>query len=268
MSDRPPSTPATVTRADARETTAHIILKAWLDSLEATAGPLRRDPGMEYGATRAWWGARKPRPRPHEGIDLRFASDERVHVPAIDADGGVVVALMDDFLGRTAIVERKATDRDGLHLYWVYAHMELAQNVQVGALLHPGQVIGRAALSAKACPSHVHVSLLEAASPPESWEHIRWGNIHDCTELEFLPLDIHGSSNANNRCTDGSNGPPDAILQQLRQLVLHDENIIISLLMGCGTSGMVAGGGRKGIAVATSRAFELMRRGMLPKLPW
>ena len=68
--------------------------------------------------------------------------------------------------------------------------------------------------------------------------------------------------------TNGSNGPPDAILQQLRQLVLRDENIIISLLMGCGTSGMVVGGGQKGIAVAKSRAFELMRRGMLPKLPW
>jgi predicted nicotinamide N-methyase len=172
-----------------------VALKAWLDGLEATAGPLMREPGMEYGAQLAWWGARKPRPRPHEGIDLIFVSHERAPVPTIEGDG-CVVALMDDFLGRTAIVERRSADHDGIRQYWVYAHMELAPAVQVGACLRKGQILGRAAVSTKVCPSHVHVSLLEAAVTPASWDDIGWRNIHDCSGLRFLPIDLHGNSSA------------------------------------------------------------------------
>ena len=57
-----------------------------------------------------------------------------------------------------------------------------------------------------------------------------------------------------------------AILTQLRHHVLHDENVVCALLMGCACSGMIAGGGKKGVAEAKRRAVDLMSRGMLPRL--
>ncbi len=47
------------------------FLDAWLDALEdAAKASLLRVPGVEFGATHGWWGSRKPRPRPHEGVDV------------------------------------------------------------------------------------------------------------------------------------------------------------------------------------------------------
>ena len=116
------------------------LLQRWLRGLEESAGaPLRREQGMEFGATHAWWGQRKARPRPHEGIDILF---EGVVRPIED---GRIVALFDDFLGRTAVVQCVARPRA-----WVYSHLALAEHLRLGQLLAAeSAVIGRAAPSSR-----------------------------------------------------------------------------------------------------------------------
>ena len=79
-------------------------------------------------------------------------------------------------------MQRSSKDRT----FWLYAHLELHDDVHVGAQLEPTEsVLGRAAPSPTKCPSHVHVSLIEA---PEGfgWLEAKWANLSE--DVRFLPL--------------------------------------------------------------------------------
>jgi hypothetical protein len=71
-------------------------------------------PNMLFGAKQNWWGPKRPRPRPHEGIDLCLFRDgldgivligEGTRVPAMY--DGVVAKIMPDFLGESIVLEHK-----------------------------------------------------------------------------------------------------------------------------------------------------------------
>lgn len=149
------------------------------------------EPGMKFGAEQTWWNKPpKKRPHPHEGIDIRFESGECLPIRPIE--NGTVVAMFDDFLGRTAVVERQCARSSLAQQFWVYAHMELDSFVRIGACVE-GTSIGRAALSTKACPSHVHISLLEASCDVD-WSQVGWKTIHHVHGLRFLHVDLNSST--------------------------------------------------------------------------
>ena len=78
---------------------AQSALFRWLENSQGKAGaPPLHEPGMEFGAPNGWWGQRKPRPHPHEGIDVVFMPAGQLAFDVIEA--GRVLAIIDDFLGR------------------------------------------------------------------------------------------------------------------------------------------------------------------------
>lgn len=200
---------------------ARPALQDWLHALENEAGAeLADEPGMEFGALRAWWGKRAPRPRPHEGIDLvRFKYPRHTAGPDMVVRGrylrvieaGEVLSVFPDFLGKTAVVRRGASTPLGVKpQFWVYAHLVLMRAVKPGAQLAEGDTVGRVERGASvhllndgAPLAHLHLSLLEAAmvsgdenSPwnvaagEGDWGLLNWSNIHHASNLRFMPLAV------------------------------------------------------------------------------
>ena len=181
----------------------HQALLLWLDAFEAGERVLR-EAGMEYGSTETWWGSKKPRKQPHEGVDVVLADANQLRRrPLRPIESGTVVAVIDDFIGQTVVVQRSA------HQFWMYGHIAPAANVVVGALLAQDSRVGggedamiapdrlgRVAESPTTCPSHLHVSLVESSlcMTPEKWAAISWATIHSVEHLRFVPITLGGGS--------------------------------------------------------------------------
>ena len=74
-------------------------------------------PGMLFNSTDKWWGDQGKRDKPHEGLDLCLYKDredkilrlgEKAKVPVIY--DGIVVGIVDDFLGKSVIIEHLISD--------------------------------------------------------------------------------------------------------------------------------------------------------------
>ena len=80
-------------------------------------------PGMLFNSTDKWWGDQGKRDKPHEGLDLCLYKDredkilrlgEKAKVPVIY--DGIVVRIVDDFLGKSVIIEHILSDFDNNRL--------------------------------------------------------------------------------------------------------------------------------------------------------
>ena len=149
---------------------------------------------MDFGDAGAWWGKRKARRTMHEGVDIVLADPiVSLRAPIWPIESGLVVCVMDDFIGRTAILQRPSNAQQ----FWVYAHMILEPTVQLGAWLTEVDTLGRMAPSSTSCPPHLHISLLErAATASVAWADIAsWPSLHSSTSsnsgpLRFVPIAI------------------------------------------------------------------------------
>lgn len=130
-------------------------------------------PGMLAGDAAEWWGDRCLRRSVHEGLDFAAGIREGVGVCAISeglevcsiADGEVV-AVMDDFIGKTVAVRHASVAHaDGAVLYTLFSHLQPATRglgpVSRGDSL--GKVGRRAAaltaaLTAARAPAHLHLT--------------------------------------------------------------------------------------------------------------
>ena len=164
----------------------------WLRQMHA--GEPVHEPGMEFGAPNAWWGQRRLRPRPHEGLDLvgfrANASEASILGMSLrPIEGGECVAVFQDFLCYTAIVRRQAPSE----LLWCYAHLQLNPGVRPGMMLSTDDVLGWVPADSDAerrskCPPHLHLSLLHQQSGGLEWGSVDWRTIHDMPQLSFVPL--------------------------------------------------------------------------------
>jgi murein DD-endopeptidase MepM/ murein hydrolase activator NlpD len=141
-------------------------------------------PGMLYGAQDMWWGDRGPRAAPHEGLDLCLYSDRlggihRLHegtrIPALV--GGVVVRMLDDFLGRTVVVERPLPG--GARFYAIYGHTVPRAGLDLGQAVRAGEVVATLADASRSRTNalpHLHISLgwTRGAIPVD---RLDWGTI-------------------------------------------------------------------------------------------
>jgi murein DD-endopeptidase MepM/ murein hydrolase activator NlpD len=153
---------------------------------------------MLFQAHEKWWGDRTARNRLHEGLDFCFFRDLHgalVHlrgntrIPVMY--GGVVVKIMDDFLGKSVVVKHRQINR-GNHLFTIYGHMVPAQDLFVGQVLEEGDVMGALADNRKpkgGVLPHLHVSVFRASTTP-SYEGLDWKSIHTFGLQMLDPLDI------------------------------------------------------------------------------
>lgn len=124
-------------------------------------------PGMLFGADYKWWGDRRKRDKPHEGIDICFyrtvKGDIRLVgpkflIPAMFA--GKAVKIIDDYLGKSVFVRHDVRDGQRRQLYTIYGHAVPSENLLSGTNLHEGEIIGTIGdTGEKSVMSHLHISL-------------------------------------------------------------------------------------------------------------
>jgi Peptidase family M23 len=157
-------------------------------------------PGMLFHSTDKWWGDRKKRDNPHEGLDLCFYRDredtilrldETAKVPAIY--DGTVVGIIDDFLGKSIIMEHLFSGRDHNRLCTIYGHTIPKDHLHAGSMVKQGEIIATLADSSRFRADifpHLHISL-GWASETLSYDRLDWKNIGDPNILTLLdPLQI------------------------------------------------------------------------------
>lgn len=117
--------------------------------------------------------------------------DERTRIPVMF--DGVVVSIINDFLGSSVIVEHTFPDRDIGRVCTIYGHTNPLKGLHIGRELEQGDIVGTLAdpdQSGFNVMPHLHISV-GRASKPISYERLNWDTIGDSGALTLLdPLDI------------------------------------------------------------------------------
>jgi murein DD-endopeptidase MepM/ murein hydrolase activator NlpD len=143
-------------------------------------------PGMLFNSQETWWGEKKPRATPHEGLDLCcFADatgqikqlDKNIKIPATFA--GKIVKIDCDFLGKSIYLSHEIFAADGRQLYTAYGHTEPLAAIQVGKVVEAGEIIAAVAAGpgkSPKLPSHLHLTLawIPVSRPPD---RLNWPNL-------------------------------------------------------------------------------------------
>lgn len=157
-------------------------------------------PGMLFHSQDKWWGNQGQRARPHEGLDLCFYRDrdnkifhigQKSKIPAIF--DGIVVRIIDDFLGQSIFVEHRLHGFDTDRLYTIYGHTIPDADLSKGTAVKQGDIIATIAGSNKSNTNvrpHLHISL-GWSSEMISYDQLDWEAISNKGALTLLdPLEI------------------------------------------------------------------------------
>jgi hypothetical protein len=129
--------------------------REWLERLSAESGfenwVFR--PGMLFGDCIEWWGEGNRRRSEHEGIDfaeglLPGAGIRKIPegTPARAIADGEIIAFLNDFLGKTAVVRHSAiVDENGAIFHTLYSHIQAA-TVRLGPIAK-GELLGKVSKS-------------------------------------------------------------------------------------------------------------------------
>jgi murein DD-endopeptidase MepM/ murein hydrolase activator NlpD len=142
---------------------------------------------MLFGAEDKWWGDRGRRAFPHEGLDFCLFSDasrslfrleEGTRIPAMY--DGTVVAIIDDFLGASIVLEHRLPRHRDPFLT-IYGHMAVRETLHVESAVREAEIIGTLAepgTSPVRIHPHLHVSL---ARPSESasYNNLTWRDLNN-----------------------------------------------------------------------------------------
>jgi len=157
-------------------------------------------PGMLFNSTDKWWGDLGKRDKPHEGLDLCLYKDrkgtilrlgEKAKIPVIY--DGTVVGIVDDFLGKSVIIEHLFSDCGSNRLCSIYGHTIPEDHLHVGNPVREGDVIATLADSTRSKTNifpHLHISL-GWTSKETSYDRLDWKNIGAPNTLTLLdPLQV------------------------------------------------------------------------------
>lgn len=157
-------------------------------------------PGMLFNAPDKWWGDRGKRDRPHEGLDLCLYRDRWDRVLPLDEKtkipvmyDGTVVRIVNDFLGKSVIMEHGLRDNDNSRFCTIYGHTNPYVDIHIGRIVKEGDIIATLAdsnkLKANIFP-HLHISF-GWASEVVSYDKLDWETIGASNTLTLLdPLHI------------------------------------------------------------------------------
>jgi len=157
-------------------------------------------PGMLFGSMLSWWGAGRPRPRPHEGTDFcmydtasgstEFVS-EGFRIPAVCS--GRVECIHKDFLGHSVYIRHKLYNDNGRIFFSIYGHVDPLPEIRPGLTVRQGDVFAAVADAGKRdgpMASHLHLSFAWVAENPES-RYLTWDTLNDpSVALLVDPLEL------------------------------------------------------------------------------
>lgn len=124
-------------------------------------------PGMLFNDENFWWGERKKRPRPHEGIDIFLMQDAGGQLKCVAAAmlvpvplPGRLVHFHRDFLGETIYIQHPEIRRDGAVLHTLYGHLHPGAMHLFPSSITKGQTAGaiNSSSATSSVPAHLHVS--------------------------------------------------------------------------------------------------------------
>jgi hypothetical protein len=156
-------------------------------------------PGMAFRSSRQWWGGEKPRPAPHEGIDLCCFGDRGgrlnwveppLKIPATFA--GTIVKISGDFLGQSLFLSHEIYADNGEQLFTIYGHTRPRPGLALGQPVTEGEIIAELALPAtkRNIPPHLHLSFAWV-HVPLSLSQLDWATLGADPEITLLdPLVI------------------------------------------------------------------------------
>jgi len=159
-------------------------------------------PGMLFNAIDKWWGDRGTRSRPHEGLDLCLYRNQQGRVLRL-AKGtlvpamydGVVVKIIDDFLGRSVIIDHSFPDARAFCS--IYGHTRPVRGLKAGSRVREGDII--AAIADAGRPKtgllpHLHITI-GLISDNVSYDRMDWETIGRPDMLTLLdPLVVIGGN--------------------------------------------------------------------------
>ena len=106
---------------------------------------------------------------------------------------GVLVSIINDFLGNSVIVEHAFPDRDKGGACTIYGHISPLKGLHMGRELKQGDIMGRLANSGRSgfeVMPHLHISV-GLVSGPISYDRLTWDTIGDSDTLTLLdPLNV------------------------------------------------------------------------------
>ncbi len=157
-------------------------------------------PGMMFRAQDKWWGDRGKREMAHEGIDLCLYKDrqDRIHrlkknakIPAMYS--GKIVGILDDFLGKSVIIEHAFPQKNDIRFCTIFGHTEPHDGMHAGRIVKEGDIIATIADTRRSKSSitpHLHLSIAwTSGSIP--FEKLDWESIGASKALTlFDPLQI------------------------------------------------------------------------------
>lgn len=145
-------------------------------------------PGMLFDAGDKWWGDRGKRGTPHEGLDICLYKDGQGRVLRLDAGSrvpvmydGAVVGIIDDFLGKSVIVEHRFPEVPRVGLITIYGHTVPCRDCLVGGSVKGGDIIATIAgpgASTRHRYPHLHVCL-GWPSGRIALEGLNWHNMRE-----------------------------------------------------------------------------------------
>ncbi|MDD5758481.1 MAG: hypothetical protein PHI06_05300 [Desulfobulbaceae bacterium] len=192
MSDHNPSNP--ILSCTVSSFTQRLLHVNGLDTQEFVGWFL--PPGMSFAATSLWWGRQKPRPRPHEGLDLKFFSTKHGGSCTLEAGtmiptlfSGKIAAIFPDLISQSVLI---AHAQEGLgRLYSLYAHIVPDPTLTIGQYCSEGEIIGQIARCPQPdVPTHLHLSTFRLAGALTN--DVNWPELHQtsgltwCDPLPFL----------------------------------------------------------------------------------
>jgi len=157
-------------------------------------------PEMLFDASEKWWGDFGFRDVRHPGLDLccyRTSKDKTSYmnghtkIPAMY--DGVLVGMIDDFLGKSLILKHSIPGIEVEDFLTVYGHTHPGQGIQIGKEYKEGETIARVAgmdNSRSRVRPHLHISIGLLAKPV-SYARLDWENMSDPDTMILIdPLQV------------------------------------------------------------------------------
>ena len=153
-------------------------------------------PEMLFRASDKWWGDRGKRKSSHEGLDLCFYRNHQDRICHMRAGmkipvlyEGVVVGVVNDFIGKSIIVKHRIPDNSGKEFYTIYGHTIPEGGVYSGSSVSPWGIIAR--VSGLYGPNtgilpHLHISIGFPVSGEVGYDTFDWKDIGDNNIMTFI----------------------------------------------------------------------------------
>ncbi|RJQ46183.1 MAG: M23 family metallopeptidase [Nitrospiraceae bacterium] len=157
-------------------------------------------PGMLFNSHEKWWDRPGERKTSHEGLDMCLFRDADNKISRLKINtkvpvmfDGVVTKILDDFMGKTIIIEHTFSNNKKSRLCTLYAHVMPHPDIHPGAIVSKGDIIAAIADTAGSrCGilPHLHISVL-AISEDISYEELNWENIGTARGIVLMdPLEF------------------------------------------------------------------------------